>query len=233
MKKYLLLFTLLIFLSSCSKTFYYVDAFPHTTQKEVLDSTKANLDVDVNVAFGGDALDYFVFELDIKNRSDKMVFLSSQDVHIIYKDDSGQLDGLRLDAIDKNLLLDQLEQEKLSLKKEKRINNVSNFLITGLGILGSIFTGDPIYAADVIVEGTADLISDRRFYKLVSEDIDVQMEYIQDWVIEDLTIRPGESISYDILFEAIEDPTYSEVNLIVDTEKFTFPFDMILRKGER
>lgn len=231
MKQLCLLGVLVFIISGCSRSFYYMEAHPHKVYENNQIDTLYE-DIDIKIKFGGDAYQYLVFQMDVKNNGTEPLFLSNDKIDMTYRSYPDHPNKFTVKSLDRDQLIDQLEQEKVYLKKEKRANNATNAIYSGLGLLGSIFSQGNIYFTEMFVESSAYMVMDNRSYKLVSNDIDEQIKYIRDWVFKEAVIPAGKSISYDLLFDRRDDFNFGLIRIKCDEEDFKFPFDLMLKEGK-
>jgi len=196
------LIAILLLGTSCSQKFYYQSAYVDNDIPEF--QTKVSNDVHIQTRFGGDAINYLVFEIDIENQSSQDIPISIDDIklHIV---DSDYPENTTLRPINKEDLIFELEQEFRNLKRSKRANNAANILGVGLSILSVAITPNSdalstiVYAADA----TGYIIEDNRSYALSEGDIETQIAYTDEWVLDSATLPPGAKISYDIVFPTV------------------------------
>lgn len=194
MKKLLLLSTFLI-LFSCAQKVHFFEA-----QKRGGYELKDSL-VRVDSYFAGDALEYIVFELDVENLGDDAIELSAKDIRLEVYDHSNR-DPLILDALNKRDVINDLHRAQKRLKAEKKTNDILNAVDIGLSLL-VIGTSGTYTSVDAIIYSTetaAYMMEDARAYKLMKGDIEDQIQYVEDWVMDDEYIEPHGKGSWDVLF---------------------------------
>ncbi len=193
-----ILIAAILLCTSCSQKFYYQDAFIANDIPEF--RTKVSNDVLIQTRFAGDAFNYLVFELDIENTSDQDITISIDDIRMQIID-SDYTDNVTLAPLNKEDLIEELKQEHNNIRKERKVQNTVGIIGAGLTILSLAIApgGDALntiaYAADV----SSIIIEDNRSYALIQGDIESQIVYIDEWVLEDATIPSGTKTSYDLI----------------------------------
>jgi len=225
-KLYLFAFAVLMSLSSCSKKFYYLDAFPYEEGSHFEEDKKLS----INTYFAGDAISYLVYELDIENHSEDTVYLSHTDVFLhLGGQESHSLMALRRDD-----LIREMRAEQKYADQQRKVRNVESAVGIGVSII-SIATGSGGFGGVNVVndilyatESAAYILEDNRAYKLIKGDLDEQIAYVDDWVLYETKIAPGEKQSWDVLFERIM--TEIDVDLVIKSEgkAYTFEYEQII-----
>ncbi|MBX2816543.1 MAG: hypothetical protein KTR24_11110 [Saprospiraceae bacterium] len=212
---------------SCTPTFTEVVAVGPMDQSVNEDS------VVLTARYGLDAGDHLVFELDVNNGSNDELFISAEDVMLVVEDED-EARSHRLPAVNKDRLLDHLEDEKVILRKEKRTQGVLSAIGVGIGVVamavdpGSFSTADRIFYA---AEATAGIVGEQRSFTLAEGDIDDQILYVEDWVMDTTTIAPGEEQSWDLLFT--NPIAAGSATLLVEVDGRPLAFDFTLELAER
>jgi len=189
--------------SSCSRKVYFQDAYQANVEENL-----SKVEVDIQTKFSGDALDYLVFELDVKNNSSDSIELHYKNISLQITDFDNNREEFSIEPIYKEDVIDYLFATKGQAKRNRNARNVEAAFGIGVGILGILSGGggngwntvnSVVYTLDV----ASIVVEDNRAYALIAGDIDEQIQYIDDWVLESCTIAPNESVSYDILFERV------------------------------
>lgn len=195
------------------------------------DTNQVQADIDLKTRFGGDAFQFMVFELDVKNDSEDSVIVSAKDIYLeIHR--NLENDGFKMQPLDKTELLQRLKYENETVRKERRATNVLNAVFTGISVV-ALAVGPGVNAADAVfysLESTSYLIEDARYYNLVQGSLEEQMKYIDEWVLEEAVLMPGEEESWDVLF-----PRFlvdADATLYLDQQFGEYEFDYSLFKNQ-
>lgn len=194
-----ILVALVLLCTSCSQKFYYQDAYIGNDIPEL--RTKVSNDVYIQTRFAGDAQNYLVFELDIENASTQDISISIDDIKMQISD-SDYPDNVILEPINKEDLIAELQQDHKSIKKERKVNNTVGIIGAGLTILSIALapgSGDAINSIAYAADATSIILDDNRSYALIEGDIENQIIYIDEWVLDAATIPAGSKISYDLI----------------------------------
>lgn len=214
MQKNLLLLIFIISLSSCSQKVYFFEA-------DKLENVKReNIDIEVDAFFSGDALDYVVFEIDVRNNTNDTLHLDYRNVYLKIKDSNKTFY-----ALNKADLIYEAEERQLELKREKRARDIGNAITIGLDLL-LIGTGNA-NAIDAIIYSTetaAYMMEDARAHKLLKGTLDEQITYIEDWVIYKEKVPPYSEDTWDVLFERQLFDSNADIVLKVNDVEYAIPF---------
>ena len=192
MKKLILFIFGISLFTSCSQKVYFFDAVKAESQPE-------DLEIEVDAYFGGDALEYVVFEVDVKNNSLDTLYLNNKDIYLKVYDDNNTI---ILDAKDKTDIIYELESRGRQLDREKRGRDIGNAISIGLDLL-LIGTGNGngaelfIYSA----ETASYMMEDARSHKLIKGSLEEQIGYIDEWVLYREKLAPNSEESWDVLFD--------------------------------
>ncbi len=212
----LYLSTLIIFCISCAPKILVQDAFSH---RPTIEHQK---DVDINIRFAGDALNYLTFEIDIDNHSDQPVILSRKDISMELDLLSGEY--LLLKPLDKERVIMDLQNIKEQTEQEKKRATRNGVLFAALDIATIATTGTDV--ALLAGGSAADILNTRDRYKALEGSLEDQIAYVYDWVLEQDTIPAGSTKSLDILFESGLYTGQSAIKLKADYGRYTFPYTM-------
>jgi len=223
-----------ISLSSCSRKFYYQEAYLSDENSEYTDGLDENItdnpieDVIIKTRYSGDAFQYIVFEIDIDNRSAEDLLLSIDDITFAMQEDR---DGYTYDLkpLDKSLIIADLKNEQRSVKSERKTQNVLNAVGVGASLLSIFLTpgADAVNTAIYATDATVGILETDRAYRLVEGDIDDQILYIGEWVLGDELIKAGENISFDLLFD--RRLTDAQATMIIDNNQIQYDCSYTLR----
>ena len=190
-----ILFILFGFLA-CAPKVYFFEAEKLTTSSSEITLPP---DIQAGAFFAGDALDYVVFELDVANNSTDSITVNFRDVYLEVQEHPAR--AIIIDAISKDDIIRSLHERHRQLESEKKARDVGNAIGIGLDLLvmgssGGINTvGGLIYAADVATY----MLEDSRAHKLMVGDLQDQIAYVEEWVLDSVKLGPGERGSWDIL----------------------------------
>jgi len=216
MNKLLLLFVSIILMTSCSQKVYFFEA------DKLEMSEEGNIDIEVNAFFGGDALDYVVFELDVKNNTPDSLYIDYKDVYLRINESQ-----VVLNALNRNDLIFEAESRQQELTREKRGRDIGNAISIGLDVL-LIGTGNVNAIGTLIysTETAAYMLEDSRAYKLLKGSLDEQIQYIEDWVLFHETVPPNNEDSWDVLFERQLFDAKADLIVKIDDKKYSIPFNL-------
>ncbi len=221
---YTLFLSFCILSTSCTQKIYLQDASPENDTEYI----ETN-DVSVATRYSGDAFDYIIFEIDIDNLSDETIELSSRDVKLMISDNEGLRDR-KLRAIDKDYLIDMLYNEQELVKRERTARNVGGIVNLGLTLLGGVAGNNTLNTAIYATDSAAAIIDNNRAYKLISGSIEDQIIYLEDWVLKKDTIGPGESGSWDILFDRYLIEGNATLEISNGQLDHAFPYQLYIRE---
>lgn len=193
--KNLFLCGVLIYLSSCAPKILVQEAY------YLEDSSEFNSDnrVDIQSYYGGDALDYITFQIDVDNRSSDTISLNQKEIQLLIKDANTPYENLY--PIPKDEFIRDLAIQSDELRKEKRASTTANIIFSSLEIIGGIAAGVP--ATESIIYGTAtaaDIIDIRRGYEFAEMSIEELIAYHEEYTLDYAVLAPGKSGSYDLHF---------------------------------
>lgn len=228
-----------ITLCSCSRKYYYQEAYLSTSDGNYRSGVDENIednpieDVIIETRFSGDAFSYLVFEIDIDNRSGQDILISINDMVLSVEENR---DGYAYDLLplDKSMVIADLKNEQQDVKSERKTQNVLNAVGVGASLL-SIFAspnidgvGTALYATDA----TVSILETDRAYRLVEGDIEDQILYIDEWVLGNELIKAGDKISFDLLFERVL--TDAEATMIIDNDQIQYScgYTLSVMEGE-
>ncbi len=209
---------LFLFLSSCAPKIWVQDAF---SRRPEIDATK---DVDINIRFAGDALNYLTFELDIDNHSDQDIILSRKDINMEVDLNTGEY--LNLKPLDKYRVINDLENAQEQVNRDKKRATRNGILFAALDIATVATTGTDV--AILAGGSTVDILNTRDRFKALEGSLEDQMAYVYDWVLDQDTIAAGTTKSVDLLFESGLYTGDAMLRLQSDYGSYRFPFTMSL-----
>jgi hypothetical protein len=169
--------------------------------------------------------------LEIENHSDKNYLIRREDV-MLYLYDLENGSETSLPMLDKNDLLRDLSRNRQDLISEKKANTTIGIVSVGLNLLSIALTPglNGVDAVFYSMESASYIFEDRRQYNLIQGDIEEQMQYIEDWIIDEELIEPNEKISYDLLF----DRTLINADAIIEIDcppgHKSFEFEMVIKE---
>jgi hypothetical protein len=216
----LFIFLFVLVISSCSKKFYYLDA--HQTP---LEEASQNDSLIIQSSFAGDAFDYIVFEVTLKNKTSDTVSLSYTDINLIVFENEENDDPVLFHALNKDDIIYDIQHQHRQVERDKKTSTTLNIIGVGLDLIGIAATGNVSTAEAIIysAESAGYILQERRAFQLVEGSLQDQMDYIEQWVLENDYVAPGESRSWDILFERVLVNT--DASLEIFCEDFDFHFD--------
>lgn len=194
-------FTLLILLFSClacAPKVYFFQA-NKLGAEDSIDNT--NPEIDTEIYFAGDALDYVIFELDVINNSPDSVFVTSRDIQLeVY--DKRNRPPVILNTLSKDEIIWSLQDAHKRLQSEKKARDIGNAIGIGLDLLviGSSGGMNSTQAIFYSVDAASYMLEDARAHKLMTGELEDQIDYVEEWVLGETVLAPGEKGSWDILF---------------------------------
>ena len=227
-----LLFSGIILFSSCKSSYRYTEIKPKEVSEVSIENVEFTKDsyenIEIKTAFIGFAADYMIYQVELYNNSDQDISITYRDVDIEYAD------GFTLNARHKYQFIEQLKDEKQSVKTTKKANTFANILIGGLGIV-SIFTGggNGVDGALYAIETTAYVAEDHRNFNLIEGSIEDEIKYIEDWVLHEDLIPAGEQLSSDIIFPIAESDYDFDIVFELAGGEYRIPYSSIIREGRR
>ena len=198
MKKIILLsVSAIVILSSCSQKILVQDAYQIDSEETFSESR-----VDVKTQYAGDGLQYVTFQVDVDNRSEDSIFLSSG--NIVLDISNGSRRTTKLAPLRKYDIIRSLEQENNNLESEKKTNTAANIILGGAGILTGILAGGSAPENIIYGAGTAvDVLDQRQRYGAAQGSIEDQIIYHEEYTLDEVVVAPGRTASYDIHFERL------------------------------
>lgn len=227
MKKLLLLFLSVFLCFSCSQKVYFFGA-----DKLHDDVANHNSNIYVDGFFAGDALDYIVFELDVKNESNDTIRFSFNDVYLKVYDPKNSL-PLELSALNKNQVIEELNLAKVKLDREKKGRDIGNAINFGLNVI-AIGSGNRLNGLDLALysaETAAFMLEDSRSHKLLKGSLEEQIAYVDDWVLYNEALAPGNENSWDVLFE--RNLYNAEADLVIEINGITYAIPFVIKTIEQ
>jgi len=225
-KLYFLALAALLSFSSCAKKFHYLDAYPYQEGSHFEEDKKLS----INTYFAGDAISYLVYELDIENISDDTIYLSHRDISLnLGSNESHSLMALRQDDV-----IREIRAEQRYADQERKARNVESAVGIGVSLISIAAGGGGGGGINVVnnilyaTESASYILEDNRAYKLIKGDLDEQIAYVEDWVLFETKIAPGETQSWDVLFERVM--TEIGVDLVIKSggKDYTFEYEQVI-----
>lgn len=224
-KLYFIAFCALISLSSCARKFHYLDAVPYQEGSHYEEDEKLS----ISTYFAGDAVSYLVYELDIENISEDTIYLSHSDVFLRM----GGSEMHSLMALRRADLIREIQAEQRYTDQQRKARNIEAAVGIGVSIL-AVATGNSVGGVNVVndilyaTETAAYVLEDNRAYKLIKGDLEEQIAYIENWVLLDTKIAPGEEQSWDVLFERVMSDI--DVDLLIKSEgrEYIFEYEQMI-----
>ena len=211
--------------SSCSQKFYYQNAHK-------LDGASSTPETDsirlvVNTTYAGDALDYVVFELEVKNPTNDTIWIDSDNIKLIFEKEE-------MKPIEKQNVIDFLHSENYKLEREKKRRNTEDAIVVGLNLLAIAFspgarTLDGIFYS---LDATGYILEDRRQLNLAKGSIEEQIIYIEEWVLDKSYLAPSEENSWDILFDRFMVNEKAILTIEIQGIFYEFPYEMFIDEGK-
>lgn len=197
MKKLQLFIISIIIFSSCAQKVYFIDAnkIEYTDAGEKLDTA-----FEFTSYFAGDAIDYLIFEMDLKNNSPDTIRLSFRDIEMHVLDNKNDIKTV-LNPLSKDKVIQSLDDLHSEERANKRARDIGNAVDLGLSLL--FMRAEGYHAVDAIfysLDVAAIMMEDARAHKLLTGSIEEQKQYVNDWVLGHDRLNPGEEGSWDILF---------------------------------
>lgn len=234
MKIYISFFVAICLLSSCKSTYWYTEIHPEEVAfraEDNIEFTEDDLDdVVIRTAFVGHAVDYSIFQLDIQNSSDKPLSLSYTDVRLVHED------GFQRNAHHKYNFIKNLDKEKKNIKKQKRTRTIGNILLGGLTIAAIAAGGGAANSINAISYGAESayyIADDARQFNAMEGSIEDEIAYIQDWVLFETIIARDDKMTKDIIFPNENLNEDFTLELTLNEQKISVPYECILKEARR
>jgi len=234
MKSILQVIILFSVFASCKSSYFYSDIHPEKVafkNAENIEFTE-NEDSDfiIRTAFIGNAIDYSIFQVEIKNESDDPVGLSFEDVRLVHQD------GFQRNAHHKYNFVKNLKREKQDIKKQKKARTIGNILLGVVTVASIAAGGGGVNTADAVIYGAESAVyisDDRRAFNAMEGTIEDEIKYIEDWVLFESMIPSNGVLTKDVIFpsEGMTDDFNVEVTL--NGQRYFIPYDCVVREGKR
>ncbi|MBT8190991.1 MAG: hypothetical protein KJO50_07885 [Bacteroidia bacterium] len=190
----LLIIPAILFFSSCYQTIILVDA----NKIEYLGEDQETDSVILFKSYYSDnAIEYLIFEMDLQNNSEKVIEFSYEDIELIFRSNKND-EVLIINPLSKEELINNLARDHKEAKKRKREGNILGVVFFGVGVF---LAGTDIIEADAVSELISDIVYHNDNFKVLIGSIEDRKQYVNDWVIGNEKLNPGEQGSWDILFQ--------------------------------
>jgi len=222
----LMTFIIIITLPSCADKIYLQDAF----RLKQSDAASVSDAIRVESYYGGDALDYLVFELDIFNDSNRDISISTSDIQLEIRPDAER--PYIVNPLNPDRLIQELERNHQALKAERKANNIVNAVVVGLNVVAAASSpaASAADAAFLATDGAIYMLDENRAYKLVEGSLEEQIQYVEEWVLDRDTIPAGKDQSWDLLFEKQLVNGSAVMTVTIDKLSYIQEFDLQVRE---
>jgi len=211
-----------ISMASCSQKILMQEAYPLEDNNS--DETRR---VDIKTYYAGDAFQFISFQIDVDNRSGDTIYLSEKDIELKLRlawDESNTIRPIR-----KKELIDALWSEGKALRTEKNVSVASNVFVAGVNILAGVLGGaDGISTAIYGADSAINIVEQRRYYKAAQGTIEEQIDYIDEYTLEEARILPGRSASYDIHFDRLMVDSHCELVIYSGSERYVTVYELVV-----
>ena len=163
--------------------------------------------IEISYGYVGATPNYFIFELNMVNRSAEDHLIQHQDFTMDVKD------GLVSKAYWKDEVLEILDIEQEALKKEKKKRTVWNAILTGLEIV--LTSGQGVSVGESLLysaEPVFYIFDERRFYERNIRSSEEERAYVIEYTLDEAVVAGHDSVSFDLLFPL--QPIISDVDII-------------------
>jgi hypothetical protein len=223
-----------ISLTACSKTHYQFETIPQKpTVVYAKDSLQAK-DVEIDVNYVSSDLELSVFQVDVFNGSEDTIYFFNKEVNLSLKTDYYR-EGAYLYPLEKDFLINEYNYQQKQLQLQKKRNTFWNIFTAGI-TLASIVTSSGAVTVNSVgfaAESTAYILEDRSYYNALTGSIEDRILYIEDWVLDEVKIAPGEKDAFDLLFEHIISDGECSLELNFADNLYIFPYLLQTRKIEK
>ena len=207
---YYILFIVSTCLFSCSRnTVQLLDISSNSEDVEYIDGLEyakcATENFDVHVAFVEDVSDILVFRCIVENFSDDSIRVRNEDFELSFYDRFDDPNEAIVPSIYGESRIDFLESEKGHIEEAKKNRVFGGVLFAGLeAVAVAISPGGNVGSAILYAaESGAYIAEERNRFKLAELSIEDEIQYIEDWVLNEATIGAYEDMDFDLLYERI------------------------------
>jgi len=186
---------------SCSRTANTILSYqPNDTSEESTDGltyqTCHKEDYSLKLSFVEDAGLYLAFHAEANNISTDGLNIWANDFKWSYPiDDSYNWH----ETINKKDIINDLKNEKVENKKRKKNRTVLNSVLSVLDVISFAATGQGGNAVLVAVESGAYIAEERRAFKAADLSLEDEIQFLEEWVLDEMNIAPNNINSFDIL----------------------------------
>ena len=219
---------------SCSRTIYEFETIPKEPIIHSSTGSNSASDIEIRVNYESSELDLSVFQVDIYNGSEDTLFITNNDIIFsLYTD--YYIEGAELYPLDKDFLINDYKHQHKQVQQEKKESTFWNIFISGLDIASFAISTGGISAGVVglAAESTAYILEDRSYYNSLSGSLEEQINYVEDWVLDEIKIAPGQRGAFDLLFEHVISDGKGRLDINIDSIQFEFPYILQTRKVKK
>lgn len=175
----------------------------------------------MEITYVGSTFDYHIMECHIINKYDRPITLDRLNFELINKKKNIQERSI---APDDALTLLDTQQERL--KKQKKASVIVGILSAGLNIAASAAAGGSVVNnVAYSLESAAYIADDSRFFTRNINSIDDEKKYIDDYVLDIMTIPAGGKAATDVIFPIHKMRGDVDILFVGPDNDYIFEFD--------
>ncbi len=212
-------------LSSCSRTYYQLEAIPQQSQVEYSEDALSADDIVIEVDYASTDLNLSVFQVDVFNDSKDTITISTDEIVLALKDIFYSEETV-LDPLGKDYLIDGYLYENERLKSRKKSNTIWRTIASSLTLITlvnspGVSTGNTL---GFIAGSSYDILEERGYYNALTGSNEERIAYVEDWVLDTVKIAPGKDDSFDLIFEHGVRDGDCRLEILVNGSTYKFPF---------
>ena len=152
--------------------------------------------IDMELTYVGTTFDYHIMECYIVNKYSTPITLDRFNFELI-----NEKKNIKDSPLSPEEAIALLETQQDRLKKQKKASVIAGIFAVGLGVASNATLGGSV-ANNVAysVESALYIADDNRFFNRNIKSIDDEMIYIDDYVLDMMTVPAGAKVSADVIF---------------------------------
>ena len=223
----LLLATTLILSASCSRKLLIQEAYAIEASDESRRDLSNNR-VDIRTSFAGDnGYSFITFQIDVDNKSSETIYFDENDVTLII---GRGADKQLLSSIPKREIISMLEYESKNVNLNKKVDTAEGALGSGFELLAGILAGDIIGGIFYGSLTAADMLTRRNDFKKAERSIEEELAYHEEYTLDEATLAPGESGSYDIHFDRTMQASFAYLEIYCADHNYGFEYQLEVKE---
>ena len=173
----------------------------------------------LEIAYIGAIGHSYIFECAIDNMTENSLILDKSQFTMQV------IDGIKSKPIDENNTIEQLVDNRQTLKKRKKSFTIFSGVMIGIGVLAGATEG--LSAGEVLAYNADPLIAifdERRWYQRNIESLEDEIEYIRSAQFHSYHLEPYETVIRDVLFPATRVNHDVDIIFTYGDQEFTITF---------